>query len=311
MRAKNPRRWVDEIGQLLNKSRFTIYKKFDGTTALSLDEAATLVRTYQIDLGVLINGSHSLVLKPFSGVTPAEDATVAQTFLEILKRARAAPGAHLYVLTGRIPLGYLAQFPRLFEMIERGPPVLQNAGRQRKPDLMDNPYWLAALRDIGKLYRAIPRTEFWNPWMLSGINMHHPGFGLPGSGKNRPMEKDILTGDVEDLVDFLVHSVTNPAQPLGKFIPAILSSGFALPVTVYMVARDENEKLADIQAFTHLAHGTWLTGHINGGSSALYSQLELWKRNAVSLYSSGGMAKEEFFRSLRRLSFSHEQVDQL
>ena len=51
----NSKLWVDEIAQVLSLSKPAVYKRINGTTALSLGDLAVLMKTYDISFDAFIH----------------------------------------------------------------------------------------------------------------------------------------------------------------------------------------------------------------------------------------------------------------
>ncbi len=108
--------YVDELAELLNLSKDSVYRRIRGETELSLSEAVTLCEKFQIPFHELMDGESSLY--SFQGRLVSRDNLPIYNWLELilqnLKLLDSYPGQkQLIYYTKDLPVFYYYNYPKL------------------------------------------------------------------------------------------------------------------------------------------------------------------------------------------------------
>ena len=290
----DPKKWAEELSSALHKSRYSVYKKYTGETALTLDEMLTLSKKYGISFDSVISNGESSSFIPFPGSREESGPSVASTFLTMLEEVNSDPENMLTTVGYGLPLGYAACHPALFRAFERDYYyVPQTEGQSTRAAPGQVAGWAGTVERAHRLYLKTPRVEFWNepvirtsineltqeliPTRASGVN---EGYRAIGSNRLALTVKKVLLGN-DATRHCAVHWVSSKRQCPVRFF--LCSSG-----------RSDTAFTVYLPAFGAI----WLKATLNASSNPWLQHVASWKRNSVCLSSAAKDTRTAFVRRL-------------
>ena len=287
---------VTTLSKLLYKSRYSIYKKLDGTTSLSIDECVRLAQAYHINLDPLIHGQESIVLNRM----PCTPDSTASAILHIMERTLGTEDGHLWCLTGAAPHYHFAHYPALFTLLEIPNVFLMNEQMiaARAGVLLHDKEWQQTLQRIVEVASDIAITEFWNPCMLSRVGDLIPGDRSSAFSGN---STSVFWGDVcnslpdiAERLDVTINWSDDERPPR-----TIYATKGRIPTNIYLITSG-SDRSSPIEYFLSFNDHYWLSGFGEGNGANVLDLIRQWKRSSVCLSSASEGIRHRFLREIRR-----------
>ena len=220
IRAADPKAWIDEIATILSISKPAVYKRINGTTALSLDDVARLMRQYSISFDKLVLPDKNSISFDF----PYLEREI-KSFPDYVIPLRAAveklskvPEIKVWYATNELPFFYYFFFPDLtyfkFYMYARtvwNIPSYQNM----KINLQEFSGYYALKDDIDAIqtaYYSLPGLELWNENVLNNT-LNQIVYFLSSNYFEIPQEAFVLC----DRLSSIIQHATKMAEKCKKF----------------------------------------------------------------------------------------------
>jgi transcriptional regulator with XRE-family HTH domain len=160
--------FADELAELLNVSRDSIYRRIRGETILSLEEVKKLCGQYKISLDALMSPSTEIISFNKRTIDPVR-FTLADWLASIIQSLEVMnniPEKELVYSAKDIPPSYYFKFPdlalfKLFFWMKsyHRYPKFENVNY--KPELVSSEL-LSAGKRLWKLYAEVPSSEIWS-----------------------------------------------------------------------------------------------------------------------------------------------------
>ena len=206
-RAQNPKRWIDEVAEVLCKSKHAIYKKIQGEVCLSLDEVVTLATHYRLHLDPLIRPGTVLSFEfPFQNNSYHYTEYLANIHAQI-EMARSLPEVRIWHTGIELPFIHDHLFPDLvaFKFFIHSQTIWADKvrehtrfdlGESRKDARLSK-----LLKEILRAYYKFPTIEIWNSMILD-ITLSQIRYALQSRMLVRPEDALLLC---EALEGFITH----------------------------------------------------------------------------------------------------------
>ncbi len=161
-KATHPRGLVNELSNVIYKSKPTIYKKMHGDIGLTVDELIAITHHYHIDIDPLLSESPSFNSVILNQINPGHEK-VHEGLLRQLKEWSRKPDTEILVdVSGPFVHGFnmpeLIAFTIFNRQITHGPDDYFSLQEAR-----DDSTLLSVSSRIVSEYRNIGRIEFWRP----------------------------------------------------------------------------------------------------------------------------------------------------
>lgn len=171
-RTKDPRRWVDEIAGVLNKSKYAVYKKIQGDSSLTFEELITLAQHYQLHIDPVIRPETVLSFEfPFQDPAYRYHDYLSSIQMQ-MDMASSLPDARIWHTGIELPFIHDHCFPDIVAFkffihshtvwgdTDQKPAQFDLAAARR-----DSPQ-IRMIRDVLHAYYRFPTTEIWNTMIL-------------------------------------------------------------------------------------------------------------------------------------------------
>jgi hypothetical protein len=161
-RAAHPRGLVNELSNVIYKSKPTIYKKMQGDIGLTVDELIAITHHYHIDIDPLLSESPSFNSVILNQISPGHEKVHEGLLFQLKKWSKEADTEILVDVAG--PFVHCFHSPELiaFTLFNRqlthGPDEFFSLQEAR-----DDATLLSVASRIVSEYRSIGRVEFWRP----------------------------------------------------------------------------------------------------------------------------------------------------
>jgi hypothetical protein len=170
----NNKKWVEILTKTLNREEGAIYKRLDGSTALSIAEIEKLSQHFQVSFDETINPSSEYACFTYSALLSENPSAVAwaQQVIKDITLIAARKNPRIFYISNEIPLFYHFVFPHLraFHLYFWSRYIWKaNFALKSKLNLIEFTQYLNTTfpdTDMLLLYQQIPTTEILMPSFL-------------------------------------------------------------------------------------------------------------------------------------------------
>jgi hypothetical protein len=304
LRVQNPKRWIDEVADVLCKSKHAIYKKIQGETSLSLDEVVTLASHYHLHIDPMIRPDTVLSFEfPFHNGSSHYAEHLSHIRAQI-ETARMFSDAQLWHTGIELPFIHDHTFPDIvaFKFFIHSRTIwADNSGEYSRFNLEEarkNIDLIKQLREIVQLYYQFPTTEIWN-CMILDITLSQIKYALQSQMLTQPEDALQLCGRLEE---FVVH-MEAMAERGYKFIPGE-GAGAAFELYHNEIAHSTNLLLltstrADI-LYLGFANPQYMYSYNGSATESAYRWLQMLRSNATPITRESRKERLLFFTCLHK-----------
>ena len=221
--SPNPKEIKDELAELLSISKGAIYKRINGTTAISLADLAILIEKYNISFDKLVNPNRKDIKFQF----PQLERKIISffeytyTFKAAVDNFASLPNPQIYYATNELPFFYyfldknLTYFKfyiyaktvwNLDSYKDRNLRLSQFSEQHGVMDVLNE--------SLKKYYNELPNVEFWNENVLNNT-LNQITYFLTTGHFELPEEAFVLC----DKLTEIMHHVEKMAEHGKKFMP--------------------------------------------------------------------------------------------
>lgn len=200
--------WIDEIAEVLGRSKNSIYKKLSGDVGLSLDELVILANEYKIHLDPILQENQAVSFNfPFL----TEETTLGKHYFRALshlaEQFKSIPDLKVWVSQMEIPFIHDYNFPAItafkFFVHEK---TIWRTDRQTMSKFhigkaLEQPGFRETLSGLRDTYYRIPSIEFWHTLILD-ITLAQIKYVMEIGAFEDPLDALVLC---ERLTDFVNH----------------------------------------------------------------------------------------------------------
>jgi len=303
-RARSQKHWIDEVAEVLSKSKHAIYKKIQGETLLSLEEAIKLATHYELHLDPLIRPDTVLSFEfPFQNACTSYQEYLRQIQAQI-EMAQRLPDLHIWHTGIELPFIHDHAFPDLvaFKYFIYRKTVWADASYPGEQfDLaasMKDQRFHTLLMDILRKYYQFPSTEIWNSMMLD-ITLSQVIFSLHSRMFVYPEDALILCSRLKE---FLEH-MESMAEYGIKYVPGeTKGAGFVLylneiahSINVVLLKSSSGDML-----YLGFANPQFMYTHTGPATKNIDRWLQILRSNATPLVRESRKERLAFFASLHK-----------
>jgi hypothetical protein len=304
-RAVNPKRWIDEVADVLCKSKHAIYKKIQGETCLSLDEAVTLASHYQLHLDPMIRPDCVLSFEfPFAHRI-AHHTEYLTTILNQIRAVRDLPDVQIWHTGIELPFIHDHGFPDLvaFKFFIHHMTVwshLSETPARFDPDIFRKDFrFQKLLREILVMYYQFPTLEIWNTMILD-ITLSQIRYALQSQLFERPEDALSLCDSLEA---FILH-LGRMAECGYKFIPGESGDGGSFELFHNEIAHSINVLLLKSGRgkilYLGFANPQFMYSYSEPAIDNADQWLEMLRRNATPVVRESRKERLSFFSALQK-----------
>lgn len=198
----------DDIAKLLNISKGAVYKRMNGTTAISLADSAKLLRRYNISFDKLINPDKKQIIFEFPQIEKkiVSFFEYTNTFNTAVDNFASLPDPQIYYATNELPFFYyfLDKDLTYFKFYIYAKTVWQlDSYKDRNLELKDFAEEHGVMgtlnESLKKYYDQLPNIEFWNENVLNNT-LNQIKYFLTANHFNFPEEAFILCDKLEEIM---------------------------------------------------------------------------------------------------------------
>ena len=202
--------FADELAELLNVSRDSVYRRMRGETILSLEEVKKLCGHYKISLDALLSSSSDIIAFSKRTIDPGRFALGdwLTALINSLELMNSFPEKEIVYSAKDIPPMYYFKFPdlALFKMFfwmksYHRYPKFENVNY--KPDLVSSEL-LSSGKKLWKLYSQIPSSEIWSDETFN-VTIRQVEFYLENGFITLP-EANALIDEYVEMIDDIRNS---------------------------------------------------------------------------------------------------------
>lgn len=303
-RAQNPKRWIDEIADVLSKSKHTIYKKIQGESCLSLDEVVTLASHYQLHLDPMIRPGTVLSFEfPFQNHRSHYREHLTQIRSQ-LDSAEKLPDVQIWHSGIELPLIHDHGFPDLvaFKFFihsktvwdDSNQPVLQFDLAEARNDV----HFAKELKEILRQYYQFPTIEIWNGMILD-ITLSQIRYALQSHMLTQPEDAlslcDVLgafIAQMEQMAD-CGYKCMPGEQPGGDF--ELYHNEIAHTINILLLKSGRGDML-----YLGFTNPQYMYSHSNAATERAEHWLKMLKSNATPITRESRKERLVFFTMLRK-----------
>lgn len=221
--SSNPKELKDELAKVLSISKGAVYKRMNGTTAISLADLATLMREYQISFDQLVRPEQQKVVFQFPQMEKkiVSFFDYADTFKTAVTTFASLPDPQIYYATNELPFFYyfLDQDLTYFKFFIYAKTVWNLSSYSDRnfnlSEFSEQHGIMSILNESLKTYYdELPNIEFWNENVLNNT-LNQISYFLHAGYFDLPEEAFMLC---DKLAEILNH-VEKMAEAGKKFLP--------------------------------------------------------------------------------------------
>lgn len=222
-KSSNPKDLKDELAELLSISKGAIYKRINGTTAISLSDLATLMKRYNISFDKLVNPNRQDILFQFPQLERkiVSFFEYTHTFKQAVDNFANLPDPQIYYATNELPFFYyfLDKDLTYFKFYIYAKTVWNLDSYKdrelRLKEFAEEHGVMGVLNDsLQKYYDVLPNIEFWNENVLNNT-LNQILYFLTTGHFEIPEEAFVLCDKLSDIM----HHVEKMAEHGKKFMP--------------------------------------------------------------------------------------------
>jgi hypothetical protein len=303
-RARNPKHWIDEVADVLCKSKHSIYKKIQGEVCLSFDEVITLASHYQMHLDPLIQPGKVLSFEsPYRNNSYQYTEYLSHILMQITM-ARSLPDIHIWHTGIELPFMHDHVFPDLvaFKYFMHRKTVwgdmTKDLARFNLTEVRKDVQLLKMNKEVLRQYYQFPTTEIWNNMMLD-ITLSQIKYALQNFLLTHPEDALILC---DALNDFISHAEVM-AEHAVKFVPGDRDGGaFRLYHTGIVHATNVlllKSTCGDI-VYLDFAYPQFMYAHSGPATEHTDRWLNMLRSNATLITCEAHKERIAFFTTLRK-----------
>lgn len=223
VKTGNPKELKDELAELLSISKGAIYKRINGTTAISLSDLAILMRHYGISFDKLVNPDRKDIMFQFPQLERkiVSFFEYTHTFKQAVDNFANLPNPQIYYATNELPFFYyfLDKNMTYFKFYIYAKTVWNldsyKSRNLRLNDFSEEYGVMNVLNEsLRKYYDELPNIEFWNENVLNNT-LNQITYFLSTGHFEIPEEAFVLC---DKLTEIMYH-VEKMAEHGKKFMP--------------------------------------------------------------------------------------------
>jgi hypothetical protein len=307
------KKWIEEIAEVLNRSKNSIYKKLTGEIGLSLEELAVLSERYDILLDPIIQ-KNKVVSFTFPFLEQKENLSdnYFQTLEGLSEQFEKMPELKVWMSQMELPFIHDYNFPEItaFKFFIHEKTIWRTDRRLVSKfsleKALQKPRFEESVKRLLKTYYQIPSVEFWHSLVLD-ITLAQIKYTMEIGAFEDPVDALVLC---EKLVDFVNHmqymadvGIKIPVHENGEF------KGADFVLYHNEVAHSNNIILLDstMNQTVFLSYGNPNFLFSSDESVVQYSKrwFEVLKENSQLITRESRKSRLTFFNELRK------KVDQL
>jgi hypothetical protein len=304
LKAHNQKRWIDEVADVLHKSKYAIYKKVQGEICLSFEEVVMLASHYQMHLDPLIRPGMVLSFEfPFQSRAIHYTEYLAQIKAQI-EAAQHLPDVHVWHTGIELPFVHDHLFPDLVAFkyfIHSRTTWSAGVINETQFDLNEWKNDLALpklLKEIVRLYYRFPGTEIWNSMMLD-ITLSQIRYGLHSRMFVRMDDAFALCDALQAFVQYM-EQIAESGQ---KIFPGE-STGVSFELFHNEIAHTVNvilmqSKRGDV-LYLGFANPQFMYSYSQPAVENMKGWLKMLKHNATPLTRESRKERLQFFSALQK-----------
>lgn len=303
-RAQNPKRWIDEVADVLRKSKHTIYKKIQGESCLSLDEVVTLASHYQLHLDPMIRPGTVLSFEfPSQNHCRHYGEHLSQMRAQ-LELAEKLPDVQIWHAGIELPWIHDHGFPELvaFKFFIHNKTVWEYSNQSPEQfDLVEaqnDVHFEKELREILQKYYQFPTIEIWNGMILD-ITLSQIRYALQSHMLTQP--EDALS--LCDVLDTFITHMEQMAECGYKCLPGERAGGdfelyhneIAHTINILLLQSGYGDML-----YLGFTNPQYIYSHSNAATESAEHWLRMLRSNATPITRESRKERLVFFTMLRK-----------
>lgn len=304
LRAQNPKRWIDEVADILRKSKHTIYKKIQGESCLSLDEVVTLASHYQLHLDPMIRPGTVLSFEfPLQNHQRHYREHLSQMRSQ-LELAEKLPDVQIWHSGIELPLIHDHGFPDLvaFKFFIHNKTVwgdtYQPPAQFDLAEARNDVHFEKELKEILRQYYQFPTIEIWNGMILD-ITLSQIRYALQNQLLTQP--EDALS--LCDVVGAFISRMEQMAECGNKCIPGEQAGGdielyhneLAQAINILLLKSGRGDML-----YLGFTNPQYMYSRSNAATESAEHWLRMLRSNATSITRESRKERLLFFTTLRK-----------
>ncbi len=205
----NNKKWIEEIAQVLGRSKNSIYKKLSGEIGLSIDEIAKLSERYRIYMDPIFQPNRTVSFDfPFLSQQDTEIDNYFHSLSSMSDQFSKMPDLRVWMSQMEIPFIHDYNFPEItaFKFFIHEKTIWRPKARvQAKFSLeksLAKPGFKEILKKLLHTYYQVPSVEFWHSLILD-ITLSQIKYALEIGAFEDPLDALVLC---ERLIDFVNHT---------------------------------------------------------------------------------------------------------
>ena len=302
------RKWIEEIAEVLGRSKNSIYKKVTGEVGLSLDELVILANEYKIHLDPILLDNQAVTFNfPFLGEETALGKNYFRALAQLAEQFKAIPDMQVWVSQMEIPFMHDYHFPAItafkFFVHEK---TIWRTDRKSIPGFhiekaVSQPGFRETLAELLHTYYRIPSVEFWHSLILDST-LAQIKYVMEIGAFEDPLDALVLCEQLTEFVNHMQYMADLGYKvPLNSY-PNEEYAGFVLYHNE--VAYSNNIIMLDSPSrqAVFLSFGNPNFMFSSGKSVVDYSKrwFELLKENAQLITRESRKSRLAFFNALRK-----------
>jgi len=223
VKSEDPKTFKDDLAQLLSISKGAVYKRINGTTAISLADLAILMKRYNISFDDLIYPEKQDIKFSFPQIEKkiVSFFEYTHTFKAAVDNFASLPNPQIYYATNELPFFYyfLDRDLTYFKFYIYAKTVWSLSSYKERNislnDFSEEHGVMGILNDsLKKYYNELPNIEFWNENVLNNT-LNQILYFLSTGHFELPEEAFVLCDKLEEIM----NHVEKMAEHGKKFMP--------------------------------------------------------------------------------------------
>ncbi|MCC7297663.1 MAG: hypothetical protein IT244_04965 [Bacteroidia bacterium] len=277
-------RLADELGQLLNISADSAYRRIRSETDISLTEAVAICQHFGIPLDKLLPDTSNAVTFEINRFTNTFESFeyYLDHLLKDLEWITRFDGCEVFYAAEDLPVFYNFYFPKLsrFKMAYWMKSIQNVTELQGKKveDLIVPEVWIEKSSKIGELFLKLKSTDLWHEDTIKSVLSQVAFYWDAGFFAEKQTALDVVT-ELEQLIDM----VSKQAEVGKKMVYSkgqFISSDYVMYISDLMIGNNCVRLLAGENATTYLGYNTFNFMHTTG--AVFNQQAEMWMQNLIA-----------------------------